>query len=87
MVAIAVRDPHAAELPAGGLVQWQDAESGALLLVDAQRAAAQSAALRGERDDLQTQLRHCGVDVLMIDTERDWAPPLFALLRERRHRA
>ena len=28
VVAIAVRDPHEAELPAGGLVQWQDAESG-----------------------------------------------------------
>ena len=87
VVAIAVRDPHEAELPAGGLVQWQDAESAALLLADAQRSAAQSAALRGERDDLQTQLRGCGVDVLMINTERDWAPPLFALLRERRHRA
>ena len=86
VVAIAVRHRGEAALPTGGIVQWADSESGVVLLADAGRAEAQAAALARGRDDLKAQLRSCGVDVLLLDAERDWLPPLMGLLRERRQR-
>lgn len=85
-VAICVRHNGESALPTGGIVQWSDSESGALLAADATRAEAQAGALRRERGELEGRLRACGVDVLMVDAERDWGAPLFGLLRERARR-
>ena len=86
VVAIAVRHSAESALPGGGIVQWSDSESGAALLADRERAAAQTAALQRERHALEQQLRGCGVDALVIDAERDWTTPLLGLLRERQRR-
>ena len=86
VVAIVVRDPQESPLPSGGVSQWADSEDGMLLLADGGRAAAQTAALQRERGALEAQLRSCGVDALILDTERDWLPPLLALLRRRLQR-
>lgn len=86
VVALAVRHSAESALPGGGIVQWADSESGRLLLADAPHAQVQAAALRGERDALEQQLRACGVDALVLDAERDWTAPLLGLLRERRLR-
>lgn len=83
VLAIVIRDPADAVLPAGGIVQWADSESGAVLLADSGRAAAQAAALRVGRGEIDAQLRAAGADVLLLDTERDWTHPLLALLRRR----
>lgn len=86
VVAIAVRHPAESALPGGGLVQWADSETGALLLTDRERAAAQTDALQRERSALDQRLRGCGVDAIVINAERDWTAPLLGLLRERQRR-
>lgn len=89
VVAIRVRDPREGELPAVGLVQWVDAETGRPLLVDTsanslrRRLAARAAA----HDETLARLFHSrGVDVVDIDVTGSYVEPLrrFFLAREGR---
>ncbi|MBK8165864.1 MAG: DUF58 domain-containing protein [bacterium] len=89
VVAVRVRDPREAELPASGLVEWIDAESGACALVDTswlplrRRLAARVAA----RDEFLLRLfQSRGVDLVDVDATGSYVEPLrrFFLAREGR---
>ncbi len=90
-VAIRVRDPREAELPALGLVQWVDAESGRVQLVDtAHDGTRRDLAARVARHDgdLDRLLRRQHVDLVDIVADRSYVEPLqrFFARRERRRR-
>lgn len=89
VVAVRVRDPREAEIPASGLVEWIDAESGASALVDTswpplrRRLAARLAA----RDEFLSRLfQSRGVDLVDVDATGSYVEPLrrFFLAREGR---
>jgi uncharacterized protein (DUF58 family) len=77
-------------LPAVGLVELEEAETGARYVVDTGDAAVregfarQVAAARAERD---RALRAADVDAIVIGTDRPYTEPLlrFFRMRERRH--
>jgi uncharacterized protein (DUF58 family) len=91
VVAVAVSDPREEELPNLGLVEVEDAETGARRLVDSSSRALREAyrqdriAHVAKRDAM---LRRIGVDLLDVSTARPYDLPLmkFFHARERRVR-
>jgi uncharacterized protein (DUF58 family) len=91
LVAVPISDPSEAELPAVGLLELEDAETGRQLLVDTARpevraAYGQKARLRRER--LIQLTRSAGVDTIEVSTDGGHLDALvrFFKLRERRLR-
>jgi uncharacterized protein (DUF58 family) len=79
LTAIHLVDPREVELPPVGLVQLEDAESGATVLVDAASTAVREsfhreAQLREER--LHRRLRRNGCDVMRVDVTESVIGPL-----------
>ena len=87
-VALSLTDPTEARLPDAGLVEVEDAESGERMLVDTGSAAVRAAyeanfAARAAR--LQQRLQRSGVDTLNLTVGEDFAKPLTAFMRRRKH--
>jgi len=88
-VAVRVRDPREADLPAAGLVKWVDAESGRTLLVDSgsERTRRELAARVARRDEeLGRLLRRQRVDLVEVTTDRSYVEPLQAFFARRERR-
>ncbi|HBI46538.1 MAG TPA: DUF58 domain-containing protein [Planctomycetales bacterium] len=91
LIAVRVTDPREEELPAVGLLQVEDAETGERVLLDTAsrqvRNAYQAAAL-GRRETVQQLARVSGTDLIEVSTEGDHLEALirFFRLRERRRR-
>lgn len=89
VVALSLRDPREEELPAVGLVELRDAETGERALVDTfDRGVRENFKARAQ-DRLaarQEALRAAGVDQIEIRTDTDYMVPLvkFFRMRERR---
>ena len=89
MVAVRIRDPKEAALPAVGLIRWRDAETGAQRLVDSSDrlfAGELAAAVAAHDGQLERVLQSRGVDLVDIDVTRSDVDPLrmFFLAREGR---
>jgi uncharacterized protein (DUF58 family) len=87
LVAVRVRDPRETSLPAVGLVNWIDAETGLEELVDTsspatRRILASRAAVHDE--ELERLLASRGVDLVDVNTAESYVDPLrkFFLARE-----
>lgn len=91
LVAVPIRDPGEAELPAVGLLELEDAETGRQLLVDTSRAEVRTAFARQarlRREQLIQLTRSAGVDTIEVSTDGGHLDALvrFFKLRERRLR-
>ena len=89
MVALSLRDPREEELPAVGLVELRDAETGEQVLVDTfdrsvRDEFATKARLRLEA--LRRLLRLASVDHVEIRCEEDYMGPLIRFFRMRERR-
>lgn len=89
VVALSLRDPREEELPAVGLVELRDAETGQYAIVDTFDAGVRArfaAQARARLDQLRQLFRAAGVDQIEIRTDTDYLPPLvkFFRMRERR---
>lgn len=85
-VAVHLQDVREFELPALGLVQLVDPESGSGLLVDAGSDAARSAyaqAASSHNDYLQSLFRRASVDSVAIRCGEDYVEPLARFFRAR----
>jgi len=89
LIAVSVRDPRELTLPAAGLVELEDAESGETVLIDAgsrrarrawERLAAESASRLSEL------LRSAGVDEIVVRTDRPYIRDLLRFFRTREKR-
>ena len=87
LVAVRVRDPRETTIPAVGLVNWIDAETGQESLVDTsspatRRILASRAAVHDE--ELERLLASRGVDLVDVSTAESYVEPLrkFFLARE-----
>jgi uncharacterized protein (DUF58 family) len=89
VVAVVLEDPREAELPAVGLVELEEAETGERWVVDTRdwrvrdAFAREAAKARAERD---RELRATDVDAIVVGTDRPYAEALrrFFRMRERR---
>ncbi|RJX32929.1 MAG: DUF58 domain-containing protein [Desulfurivibrio sp.] len=91
LIAVSITDPRERELPAAGLIELEDAESGGRLLIDSsspavRRAFAAAAARRLK--ELAGQFAAMGVDHIPLQTDEDYVLDLvrFFRMRERRRR-
>jgi uncharacterized protein (DUF58 family) len=89
LVAVALRDPREEELPRVGLVQLEDAETGAQVLLDTSSAAVRRAyaeRARARRDAIRQLTRSGRVDLIEVATDGRHLEALlrFFKLRERR---
>jgi len=89
VIALSLRDPREEELPAIGLVELRDAETGERALVDTfnRKVREDFAAKARERlEALRRLLRSASVDQVEIRSNADYVPPLiqFFSMRERR---
>ncbi len=91
LVAVRISDPREEELPAVGLVELEDAESGRRLLLDtSDRAVRQAFQADAEtrREAVRQLTRSAGVDLIEVSTDGSHLDALirFFRLRERRRR-
>ena len=89
LIALSLSDPREEDLPALGLIDLQDAETGEQVLLDTSheptrhRFAADAAR---QRQELQALLRTAGVDQVEIRSDGDYLPPLLRCFRRREQR-
>ncbi len=89
LIALSVRDPREEELPAVGLVELCDAETGARALVDTFEGMAREAFAQRAQARLKTlrQLfRSTAVDQVEIRCDQDYMLPLIRFFRMRERR-
>ena len=90
LIAASIFDPREVELPASGIVELEDAESGRHALLDTgsrrvRRDYERSA--RQRREALSRQLRELGIDEIPIRTDASWVDRLVRFFRMRERRA
>jgi uncharacterized protein (DUF58 family) len=89
LVAVVLEDPREETLPAVGLVELEEAETGARYVVDTGDArvraafADRAAAAKVERDRM---LRAADVDAIVVRTDRPYTEPLLRFFRMRERR-
>ncbi len=89
LIALSVRDPREEELPAVGLVELRDAETGERTLVDTyDRNVRENFASQAQNrlESLQAVLRSSKVDHVEIRTDADYMQPLIKFFRMRERR-
>ncbi len=86
VVALVVSDPWERELPRGGLLTLEDAESGRLITLDSSDPVVgrtYKEATRRRRSLLNAGLQAAGVDGVELMTDRPYVPPLMDFFRKR----
>jgi uncharacterized protein (DUF58 family) len=89
VIAVVLEDPREATLPAVGLVELEEAETGARYVADTGSAAVReafsraAAAARAERDRM---LRAADVDAIVVATDRPYIEALLRFFRMRERR-
>jgi len=89
LVAIRIGDEREQELPALGLVEMEDPETGDRLVVNTSDPGFREAFRdRSQRRlaDLDRDFRRCKVDVVDVETGRPYVEPLMRFFRERARR-
>ncbi len=89
LIAVAIRDRREISLPAVGLIELEDAESGEVILVDTSSKAVRrnyEQLTQQENDALHSMLRSVNVDCINISTDKPYVQELvrFFRMRERR---
>jgi len=89
LVALSIHDPREEELPAVGLIELRDAETGEHMLVDtSERGVRDAYAQRARKrlDALHQLFRSTGVDQVEIRCDEDYMQPLIRFFRMRERR-
>ena len=86
VVALRIYDAHEAKMPAIGLVQFRDAETGQTLWADTSSAKVRNQYEQhwnGVQRRLDEVLRRSGIDNTFIRTDEDYVKPLMKLFKQR----
>ena len=89
LIAMAVNDPREFELPDVGLIDLEDAETGALVTVDTGSAAVRrgyAAAGRARAEALRERLRGMDIDLVEVGTSHDYLLDLIRFFKRREHK-
>ena len=90
VICCPVSDPRECELPAAGLVEVQDPETGEICLLDTQSARVRSALssyAAGHQAHLEESFKKFRIDTLFLSTDRPFVDDLRQLFRARQIRA
>lgn len=88
-VAVVVKDPLETKIPALGLVDFEDPETGEVVTVDTSSSQFQKdyKAYCQKQDEIRdTQLRRSQVDQIQIETDQDLVQPLVRFFQSRKTR-
>jgi uncharacterized protein (DUF58 family) len=86
MVALRIYDAHEAKMPAIGLVQFRDAETGQTLWADTSVARVRNQYEQhwnGIQRKLDETFRRSGIDNTFIRTDEDYVKPMMKLFKQR----
>ena len=89
VIALSITDPRERELPAVGLVELEDAETGETLLIDTNDAALRkkfSAEAARQARDTREIFRRCSVDHISLTTNQPYINSLMKFFRMREKR-
>jgi len=89
VVAVPVRDRAEVELPSAGIIEFQDAETGEIILIDTSsgRFRKQYKNRSGQRfDELKNTLRSINIDCININTDKPYIHDLIEFFHMRRRR-
>jgi uncharacterized protein (DUF58 family) len=89
VIALALSDPRELTLPAAGVIEAEDAETGERVWLDTNNAphrARFAAEAEARRQARRRALAGLGVDTIEIDADGDFLAPLLAYVRERARR-
>ncbi len=89
VICVSVADPRELELPAAGLIELEDAESGRRVLIDSGSARFRrefAARTQARRRDRAETFRKLGVDQIDVITGQDYVRDLVAFFRRRERR-
>ena len=88
-IVIRMGDPRERELPAGGYIELEDAETGEQLTVNVSDPAFREAFdhdVTETRTTLEREFRKTGIDVIELSTDRPYADRLMRFFRQRAKR-
>ena len=88
LIAVQVRDQRESQLPASGLLDFIDSESGVCITLDTSNPRTRAALLQADRQrqqQLQQLLQRNSIDSFTITTDSSTARPLMTFLRQRTH--
>ena len=88
-IAVRVRDRREAELPAIGLVEFEDAETGERFVVNTSDRSFRETFGRDRaaaEEELERTLRHGKVDLIDVRVDRPYVKPLMRFFKERERR-
>jgi uncharacterized protein (DUF58 family) len=89
VVAVSVNDPAELELPAIGLVEFEDAETGRLEVVDTRDRSLRKRFKefrQQQAEELKRLLRQLGVDHIALSTAEDFTARLHTFFQQRARR-
>lgn len=89
LIAVRISDPHEEDLPAVGLLEVEDAETGRRLLLDTDSAAVRSAyraAAVARRETVRQLSRSAGCDLVEVSTDGSHLDALIHFFRRRERR-
>ncbi len=89
LVAVKITDPRELALPAIGMIELQDAETGERVLIDTYDRSVRSTFAKTSRQEntaLATMLKSLNIDFIDIATDRPYVDPLVKFFRERAKR-
>ena len=89
VVAVVIQDPAELELPTLGLVDLQDAETGAVVTIDSSSPdfrRAYKAHVESVRDGRERELRQSNIDRVEVVSGEDFMEPLIAYFRKKNAR-
>jgi uncharacterized protein (DUF58 family) len=90
LICCAIGDPREDALPAAGLIEVQDPESGEIFLIDTHSTALRSAFAQNAQADrahLQTLFRRLKIDALTLQTDRPVFDDVRRLFQQRQARS
>lgn len=86
LVAINVVDPRENTLPSIGLLEFEDAETGEVILIDTADGAFQekfTATHNEEQEDRNYLFRQTGVDLITVRTDESYVEPIMKFFKKR----
>lgn len=90
LISLIVSDPREYELPDVGWITLEDAENGEQVEVntsDPEVRREYNAIAVQRQKMIHRSMRHAGIDLLDLRTDRSYLPPLFSFFRDRKKRA
>jgi uncharacterized protein (DUF58 family) len=89
LIAMTISDPREETLPAAGILEFEDAETGEMILIDTSFEYVRkefSTEAGKERLALISMLRSLNIDHINLSTGREYTKPLIRFFRERARR-